>query len=56
MTPIACLRAKIDKLNKMAAKQPPLVPGRSGSELVNTSANARGMASLRYPKAKLARM
>ena len=58
MHPVLRLRQMIDKLNKQAAAHPPMPSGgdaRMTSEAVNTGANARGLAAMRYPKAKLAR-
>jgi hypothetical protein len=55
---IARMRSRIDELNKQIARRPRFATGgdmRSTEEALNTSAQARGMASTRYPKAKLNR-
>ena len=58
MHPLASVRARIDKLNKLQARHPLPTGGdnRRTSEAINTSAMARGLASLRYPKAKFGRL
>lgn len=47
--PIVMLRALVDKMNKLDAKRPPMPTGgdmRSTEEVLNTGANARGLASM----------
>lgn len=54
--PLALVRKRIDLVNKTMPKLPTGGDGRFTSEALNTSALARGLASLRYPKAKLGRL
>lgn len=57
MKPQDQLRKVMDQANKLRAKMPKMPKlGRDAGETLNTSAVAKGQASLRHPNAKLRRM